>query len=132
VEPRQRRSLEAIERHANTKISPWAEGARVAPAAASEPPRRHRKPHDEDGRDNGAIYRKLIASGGRAAGLSEADLIAAVHHAGLGGEAIRRVRLLEHFALLEVPGADAARVVAALDGTELKGHELALEPIRDE
>src|SRR3954470_24189887 len=79
VEPRQKRALEAIEKHANTKISPWSEGAQVAPAAASEPPRRHRKPHDAV--VNGAGYRKLIASGGRAAGLSEADLIAAVHGA---------------------------------------------------
>jgi ATP-dependent RNA helicase DeaD len=131
IEPRQKRALEAIEKHANTKISPWAEGAHIAPAAASEPPRRHRKPHDEDLDGNGAGYRKLIASGGRAAGHSEADLIAAVHGAGLDGEAIRRVRLLERFALLEVPGAEAERVVAALDGTELNGHSLALEPIRN-
>src|ERR687894_1837854 len=48
VEPRQRRELEAIERHASTKIAPWVEGAHVAPTPASEPrPRRHRKPHDE-------------------------------------------------------------------------------------
>ena len=54
VEPRQRRDLEAIERHANTKISPWAEGAHVAPAPAAEPrPRRHRKPHDAPGATNG-------------------------------------------------------------------------------
>src|ERR1700758_1419378 len=36
VEPRQRRELEAIERHANTTIAPWAEGAHVAPARAEE------------------------------------------------------------------------------------------------
>src|SRR4051794_17247490 len=42
VEPKQRRDLEAIERHASTRISPWAEGAHVAPAKASERPRRHR------------------------------------------------------------------------------------------
>ena len=48
VEPRQARELAAIEKHANTKISPWAEGAQVAPAKVEEPsPRRHRKPHDE-------------------------------------------------------------------------------------
>src|SRR5215210_6089073 len=41
VEPRQRRELEAIERHAKTKISPWAEGAHVAPSKIAEPPRRH-------------------------------------------------------------------------------------------
>jgi ATP-dependent RNA helicase DeaD len=130
IEPRQKRALEAIERHANTKISPWSEGAQIAPAKASEPPRRHRKPH-EDLAANGAGYRKLIASGGRAAGLSEADLIAAVHSAGLDGEAIRHVRLLERFALLEVPGDEAERVVAALQGTQLNGHALALEPIRN-
>src|SRR6201989_3606058 len=48
VEPRQKRELEAIERHASTRISPWAEGAHVAPAQASERPKRHRKPHDVD------------------------------------------------------------------------------------
>src|ERR1700750_2365823 len=46
VEPRQRRELEGIERHDSTRISPWAEGAHVAPAKASEPRKRHRKPHD--------------------------------------------------------------------------------------
>ena len=35
VEPRQRRELEAIERHASTKIAPWVEGAHVAPTSAS-------------------------------------------------------------------------------------------------
>ena len=106
VEPRQARDLEAIEKHANTKISPWAEGAKVAPAKVEEPrPRRHRKPHDEAARSTAtARYRKLIASGGRAAGLAESDLIAAVAATGLDGEAIRNVRVLERFVLFEVPG----------------------------
>src|ERR1700754_1679474 len=57
VEPRQRRELEAIERHASTQVAPWAEGAHVAPAQASEPRKRHRKPRDS----NGAVdYAKLI------------------------------------------------------------------------
>ena len=38
IEPRQRRDLEAIERHAGTTIAPWAEGAHVAPVPTSEPP----------------------------------------------------------------------------------------------
>src|SRR5215217_4063963 len=42
VEPRQRRDIEAIERHAGTKISPWAEGAHVGPSKMIERPRRHR------------------------------------------------------------------------------------------
>src|SRR4051795_10094991 len=69
VEPRQTRELAAIETHANTRISPWAEGAHVAPTHVEEPkPPRHRKPHDKllavsNGTDG---YAKLIASGGRA------------------------------------------------------------------
>ena len=87
----------------------------VEPAPVSEPrPRRHRrKPHDPEVVDGG--YRALIAGSGRADGLSEADLIAAVHSAGLDGERIRNVRLLERFALLEVPEDEAERVVAAVN-----------------
>jgi ATP-dependent RNA helicase DeaD len=130
VEPRQRRDLEAIERHAGTSIAPWAEGAHVAPVPTVEPPRRHRKPHDANGARD-AAYVKLIASGGRAAGLAEADLIHAVtSHAGLDGEAVRNVRVLERFALLEVPAADAERVAGAVDGTAVRGHTLRVETAR--
>src|SRR4051812_35761899 len=130
VEPRQRRDLEAIERHASTTIAPWTEGAHVAPVPAQEPPRRHRKPRDTNGARDG-VYAKLIASGGRAAGLAEADLIHAVtSHAGLDGEAVRNVRLLERFALLEVPASDAERVAGAVTGTAVRGHTLRVEPAR--
>src|SRR6187455_3383028 len=77
VEPRQRKELEAIERHASTRISPWAEGAHVAPAKASEPRKRHRKPHDA-AIANGSNYTKLIANAGRHEGVEAADLIAAI------------------------------------------------------
>jgi ATP-dependent RNA helicase DeaD len=130
IEPRQRRELEAIEKHAGTKVSPWAEGAHVAPAPLHESRRRHRKPHDEDGAGDGR-YAKLIASGGRAAGLAEADLIHAVtSHSGLDGEAVRNVRVLERFALLEVPAAEVDRVAGAVDGTAVRGHTLRVEPAR--
>ena len=130
IEPRQRRDLEAIEKHAGTRVAPWAEGAHVAPARTKEPPRRHRKPHDANGARDGR-FAKLIVSGGRAAGLAEADLIHAVtSQAGLDGEAVRNVRLLERFALLEVPAAEAARVVDAVDGTAVRGHTLRVEPAR--
>jgi ATP-dependent RNA helicase DeaD len=130
VEPRQSRELAAIEKHANTRISPWAEGAHVAPAKVEERrPRRHRKPHDAAAASvNGdAGYRALIASGGRAAGLAEADLISAVAATGLDGEAIRNVRLLEQFMLFEVPADQAARVADSVDGTDVRGHTLRLE-----
>ena len=115
VEPRQRRELEAIEKHANTKIAPWAEGAHVGPTPVAEPrppapqaARRRRRPT--------AGYRKLIASGGRAEGLAEADLIAAIAATGLDGEAIRNVRLLERFALSRCRPASPERVAAGRDG----------------
>jgi ATP-dependent RNA helicase DeaD len=130
VEPRQRRDIEAIERHAGTKISPWAEGAHVGPSKMIERPRRHRKPHD-DSDVNGAGYTKLIANTGRAAGLEPGELISAVAAGGgLDGEAIRNVRVLERFALVEVPSAEAARIVEALSGTTVHGRKLALEPVR--
>jgi ATP-dependent RNA helicase DeaD len=129
VEPRQLRDLQAIENHANTRISPWAEGAHVAPTPVEDAwPKRHRKPHDAPPvAANGDGYRKLIASGGRAAGLAEADLIAAVAATGLDGEAIRNVRLLERFALFEVPSGQAERVADEVDGTPVRGHTLRLE-----
>ena len=69
----------------------------------------------------------MIASGGRAAGLAESDLIAAVTATGLDGEAIRNVRLLERFMLFEVPADQAARVADSVDGTDVRGHTLRLE-----
>ncbi len=131
ADPKQMRDIEAIEVHANTKIAPWEPGAKVAPAPVSERrPRRHtRKPHDPEpaaAPANGAAYRALIAGSGRADGLSEADLIAAIHSAGLDGERIRNVRLLERFALLEVPESEADRVVEAVN----KHNGLRLEAAR--
>ncbi len=138
VEPKQQRDLEAIEAHANTSIAPWSEGAGSGPTTAQEPRgRRHRrKPSDVErpvGATNGnaaAAYRALIAGAGRADGLSEADLIAAVHATGLDGEAIRNVRLLERFALLDVPADHVDRVVAAVNGSTVGGVAVRLEPAR--
>jgi ATP-dependent RNA helicase DeaD len=128
VEPRQRRELEAIERHASTRISPWAEGAHVAPAQASEPRKRHRKPHDVAVVSNGSAYTKLIANAGRHQGVEAKDLIAAITAGGLDGEAVRNVRVLERFALVEVPSGEASRVVESV--TQVHGRPVALEPIR--
>src|SRR5215207_46574 len=67
VEPRQARDLAAIEKHANTRISPWTEGARVAPEPVAERPPRHTKPRVS--RNGSEAQAKLIVSAGRAAGL---------------------------------------------------------------
>jgi ATP-dependent RNA helicase DeaD len=132
VEARQKRELEAIEKHANTTIAQWAAGVHVPPAPVEEPrrrPRHSRKPHDPEVVTNGA-FRALIAGAGRAHGLSEADLVAAVHGAGLDGEAIRNVRLLERFSMLEVPEAEVDRVVEAVNGAEVGGVTLRVEAVR--
>ena len=130
VEPRQRKDLEAIERHASTKIAPWAEGAHVAPAKSP--------------RSRAATASRTTPAVGQRRRLHEADrqhgarrgprarrLIAAVAAGGgLDGEAIRNVRVLERFALVEVPAAEAARIVEAVSGTTVHGRKLALEPVR--
>src|ERR687890_1250088 len=45
VEPKQGRDLEAIERHANTKIAKWEAGATTKPERLEEPRRRRRHAH---------------------------------------------------------------------------------------
>ncbi len=128
-ERRQRREVQAIERHAGVKLSPWIPGAHVAPTPVTELPRRHSKPHVSA--DGGGPARKLIVSGGRAAGLEPSDIVHAITAAtGLDGEAVRNVRVLERFAFVEVPARDADRVVQEVSGTEVRGLELRLEPTR--
>jgi ATP-dependent RNA helicase DeaD len=126
-EPRQAREIEAIERHAGVKLSPWVKGAHVAPTPAKAPPRRHSKPHvSVNGGDGPA--RKLIVGGGRAAGFEPSDIIHAITAAtGLDGGAIRNVRVLERFAFVEVPEQDAERVVELAGGTEVRGMPFRLE-----
>ncbi len=126
-EPRQAREIEAIERHAGVKLSPWVKGARVAPTPAQAPPRRHSKPHVSGNGGDGPA-RKLIVGGGRAAGFEPSDIIHAITAAtGLDGEAIRNVRVLERFAFVEVPEQDAERVVELAGGTEVRGMPFRLE-----
>ncbi len=128
-ESRQKREIEAIERHAGVELAPWAPEARVAPAPVKPKPRRHSKPHDPPTGDGEA--RKLIVSGGRAAGLEPSDIIHSITAAtGLDGEAVRNVRVLERFAFVEVPAQEAQRVVDLVSGTEVRGQRLRLEPAR--
>ncbi len=133
-EPRQAGEIEAIERHTKTTMSPWAKGAHVAPVRAEAPARRHRKPPREDhpARNGGpeAPRVKLIASGGRAAGIEPKDLLRAITASGVHGDDVRNVRVLERFAMLDVPEADADRLVGAVSGTDVRGHELRLERAR--
>ncbi|HEX3693365.1 MAG TPA: DEAD/DEAH box helicase [Solirubrobacteraceae bacterium] len=129
VEARQKRELEAIERHIGTGIAAWAQGAKAAPTPVSERPRRHSKPHVSRNGDEPSA--KLMLAGGRAAGLRVADVVGAVTSAaGLDGEAVRDVTVLERFSFLSVPAEEADRVVAALDGKTVRGHELRAERVK--
>jgi ATP-dependent RNA helicase DeaD len=129
VEPRQKRELEAIERHVGMPVTPWAEGAHTTPAPVSERPRRHSKPHLTRAGDE--PHAKMIAGMGRAEGIEVSDLVHAVTSAaGIDGEAVRDVRVLERFSLFTVPRSEAERIVAAVDGTSLNGGSLRVEVAR--
>jgi ATP-dependent RNA helicase DeaD len=127
VEPRQRREVQAIEKHAGVTLAPWVEHAHVAPTAVHSKPRRHSKPHLSP--ESEAPARTLIVSGGRAAGLEPSDIIHAITAAtGLDGEAVRNVKVLEHFSFVDVPAAHLERVLELASGTEVDGLRLRLEP----
>ncbi len=126
-EARQKRDLEAIENHSGVRMAPWVKDARVAPTIVQPTkPRRHTKPHEPV---NGDLQvRKLIIAGGRADGIEPADVIHALTTAaGLDGEAVRNVRVLERFALAEVPEAAADQVLAGAAEVQVKGQPLRLE-----
>jgi ATP-dependent RNA helicase DeaD len=128
-EPKQRREIEAIEKHAGVKLSPWVKGAHVAPTPVVPKPRRHSKPHLSPDGDGPAT--KLILAAGRADGLEPSDIIHAITAAtGLDGESVRNVRMLEHFSFVEVPESQAPRIVDSVDGTEVNGRPLRLEAAR--
>ncbi|MGA2009605.1 MAG: DEAD/DEAH box helicase [Solirubrobacteraceae bacterium] len=128
-EPRQSRDIQAIERHAGVTLSPWVKDAHVAPTKVTVPPRRHSKPHAATNGE--AQPSTVIVSGGRANGIEPSDIIHAITTAsGLDGEAVRNIRVLERFALVDVPRGDAENVVQRTSGAEVRGHVLALELAR--
>jgi ATP-dependent RNA helicase DeaD len=124
-EPKQKRDVEAIERNANTKIAKWEKGAKVKPEPVVERPKRHSKPHVA--RNGSESQTKLIVSAGRSSGIEVADIVSAITAgAGLDGEAVRNVRVLDQFAFVEVPEGDADRVIADVGGTKVRGQALKL------
>jgi ATP-dependent RNA helicase DeaD len=125
ITPKQRRDLEAIEKHAKTTIHPWSPEARpvvqVNGDVETRRPR-HTKPRKAD---PGV---KLIVSGGRAQGIEPADVIEAiVDNSHLEGEDIRNVRVLERFSFVEVPTARADEVIKKVSGSAVRGTKLRLE-----
>jgi len=129
VESRQKRELEAIERHIGTAIATWEKGAVAAPTPVKERPRRHSKPQISR-RDEQEPYVKLVLGGGRATGLRVADIVSAVtSSADLDGEAVRDVLVLDRFSFLSVPAGEADRVIDSLDGRQVRGQSLSLQRV---
>jgi len=127
ITPKQRRDLEAIEKHAKTEIHPWStEVVAVEPNGDRETRRpRHTKPRKAA--VDGEVV-KLIVSGGRAQGLEPADVIGAiVDNSHLEGEDIRNVRVLERFSFVEVPAARSREVIDKVSGSAVRGTKLRLE-----
>jgi ATP-dependent RNA helicase DeaD len=133
VEDRQKREMEAIERHIGMSITAWEPGAKSAPTPVKERPRRHSKPGISRSGGKEETYVKLMVGSGSAAGLRVADIVGAVtSKAGLEGEAVRDVMVLERFSFLSVPTGEAERVIEALDGNTIATrppHALSLERV---
>jgi ATP-dependent RNA helicase DeaD len=132
ITPKQRREIDAIERHAKTEIEPWKAGNGRAPAREPRPERReretrrprHTKPHSRDG----VPYAKLVVNAGRASGIEPADVVGAVvDHTHLENDDVRNVRVLERFSFVEVPAARADEVAGKVSGKRVRGEELRLE-----
>ncbi|HEX6459250.1 MAG TPA: DEAD/DEAH box helicase [Thermoleophilaceae bacterium] len=125
ITPKQRRELEAIEKHAKTTIHPWSE----KPAVTVNGDRETRRPrHTKPRKATTDECVKLIVLGGRAQGIEPADVIQAiVDNSRLEGEDIRNVRVLERFSFVEVPAARAGEVIDKVTGSAVRGTKLRLE-----
>src|SRR3954454_17432506 len=133
ITPKQRRELEAIERHAKTEIAEWSANGdrprRQKPERKDRETRRprHTKPHQRDG----VPYAKLFVGAGRVHGLEPADVVAAVvDNSHLGNDDVRNVRVLERFSFVEVPEARAAEVADKVNGNRVRDTKLRAEVAR--
>ena len=131
ITPKQRRDLEAIERHAKTEIEPWSEGAAPARRERREPhPERearrprHTKPHERDG----TPYAKLFVGAGKRQGIEPADIVGAVvDNTHLENADVRNVRVLERFSFVQVPEGRASEVAEKVSGKRVRGAQLRVE-----
>jgi ATP-dependent RNA helicase DeaD len=128
ITPKQRRELEAIERHAKTEIEQWSPNGkprqrRRDPEREARRPR-HTKPHARDG----VPYAKLILGAGRQDGIEPADVVSAVvDNTHLVNDDVRNVKVLERFAFVEVPADRAEQVAEAVSGNRVRGVDLRME-----
>ena len=61
---------------------------------------------------------------------SRSKVASVTSSAGLDGEAVRDVLVLDRFSFLSVPESEAERVIEALNGRSLGGQSLSLERVK--
>jgi ATP-dependent RNA helicase DeaD len=67
----------------------------------------------------------VFVGAGRGAGIRPSDLVGAIaNEAGLAGDRIGSIQIAEGFSLVEVPEAEADRVIAALRRGTIKGRQI--------
>ncbi|HEU0024771.1 MAG TPA: DEAD/DEAH box helicase [Thermoleophilaceae bacterium] len=130
ITPKQRRDLEAIERHAKTDVEAWSPGGgRPRPKRDERESRqarrpRHTKPHERDGQP----FAKLVVGAGSRDGIEPADVVGAVvDNTRLENDDVRHVRVLERFSFVEVPESRASEVAEKVSGKRVRGTELRVE-----
>ena len=129
ITPKQRRDLQAIERHAKTEVEPWSTDGDQKPKRERKPREREtRRPRHTKPRTREGARTKLIVKAGLKQGLEPADVIGAiVDHSHLEGEDISNVRLLDRFSFVEVPASRAEEVASTVSGKTVRGVPLKLE-----
>jgi ATP-dependent RNA helicase DeaD len=128
ITPKQRRELEAIERHAKTEIEEWSPNGKPR-ERRRDPERETRRPrHTKPNPRDGVPYAKLILSAGRRDGIEPADVVSAVvDNTHLENDDVRNVKVLERFAFVEVPAERAGQVAESVSGNEVRGVKLRME-----
>ena len=132
ITPKQRRDLEAIERHAKTEIGPWSADAPAAPQPKRErKPRerearrpRHTKPRKAPGRRAREAHRQGGPEAGPRARRRDRRDRGPLASRGRGHP---NVRLLDRFSFVEVPAARAEEVASTVSGKTVRGVPLKLE-----
>src|SRR4051794_31229269 len=131
ITPKQRRELQAIERHAKTEIEEWSPNGkpRKPRDQGRDPERETRRPrHTKPNPRDGVPYAKLILSAGRREGIEPADVVSVVvDNSHLENDDVRNVKVLERFAFVEVPAERAGQVAEAVSGNEVRGTALRAE-----
>jgi ATP-dependent RNA helicase DeaD len=122
---KQAADLKTIERVVKAPIGEWEPPEERIEHA---PRPRHREPPPPAETD-GTV--KLFCNRGSRSGIDEDDLRwAMTEGATLDDDAIGEIRVLERFSFVEVPADDAEQVIEFLNGTQLKGRTLRIEPAR--